>query len=812
MTGTPLRPRVLWVVTLLAAAGCMQESLAQQAATNAGNSPAPQRALLDKYCVVCHSDKLKTGGLTLQSLDLNDVPANAEIWEKAIRKLETESMPPAGMPRPDRAAVDSLVTYLESALDRASAAKPNPGRATLHRLNRTEYASAIRDVLGLDIDPAILPADDESYGFDNIADVLKTSPSLLERYLAASWKLSRLAVGDPNIIAETSTYRTKPDISQDKRMDGLPLGTRGGMLVRHNFPLDGEYNIKVRLWRVTADIIRGLEEPHQVEVSIDGRRVGLVTVGGDADRDLSYENSGKSAEEIDQRLTMHVPVQAGPHDVIATFLTESEAQDDYILQPFVRENIDVLGYRGLPQVDRLTIEGPFQATGSGDTPSRHKIFVCRPEKGADEMPCARRIIATLSRRAYRRPVNDNDLESLLGFFQRGRNEGGTFDSGIEAAIQLILADPDFIFRFEPDPANLATGAVYPLSDVELASRLSFFLWSTVPDEELISLASQGKLKDPTVLQNQVRRMLADPKSKALVDNFAGQWLYLRNLKNINPDFETFPDFDDNLRQAMKKETDLFFTSIIREDRSVMDLLNADYTFINERLARHYGIPNIYGTDFRRVTLTDENRRGLLGQASILTVTSLPTRTSPVQRGKWILTNILGIPPTPPPPNVPALKEHSDAGMPTSLRERMEAHRANPTCAGCHKIMDPIGFSLENFDAVGQWRTSDEGARIDPAGTLYNGAKVDGPSSLRKMLNSHPEVFTGVLTEKMLTYALGRGVQYYDMPAIREVLRNAASTNYRFSSIVLGIVKSVPFQMKEKNPPDAEEHTVTASTR
>jgi len=812
MTGTPLRPRVLWVVTLLAAAGCMQESLAQQAATNAGNSPAPQRALLDKYCVVCHSDKLKTGGLTLQSLDLNDVPANAEIWEKAIRKLETESMPPAGMPRPDRAAVDSLVTYLESALDRASAAKPNPGRATLHRLNRTEYASAIRDVLGLDIDPAILPADDESYGFDNIADVLKTSPSLLERYLAASWKLSRLAVGDPNIIAETSTYRTKPDISQDKRMDGLPLGTRGGMLVRHNFPLDGEYNIKVRLWRVTADIIRGLEEPHQVEVSIDGRRVGLVTVGGDADRDLSYENSGKSAEEIDQRLTMHVPVQAGPHDVIATFLTESEAQDDYILQPFVRENIDVLGYRGLPQVDRLTIEGPFKATGSGDTPSRHKIFVCRPEKGADEMPCARRIIATLSRRAYRRPVNDNDLESLLGFFQRGRNEGGTFDSGIEAAIQLILADPDFIFRFEPDPANLATGAVYPLSDVELASRLSFFLWSTVPDEELISLASQGKLKDPTVLQNQVRRMLADPKSKALVDNFAGQWLYLRNLKNINPDFETFPDFDDNLRQAMKKETDLFFTSIIREDRSVMDLLNADYTFINERLARHYGIPNIYGTDFRRVTLTDENRRGLLGQASILTVTSLPTRTSPVQRGKWILTNILGIPPTPPPPNVPALKEHSDAGMPTSLRERMEAHRANPTCAGCHKIMDPIGFSLENFDAVGQWRTSDEGARIDPAGTLYNGAKVDGPSSLRKMLNSHPEVFTGVLTEKMLTYALGRGVQYYDMPAIREVLRNAASTNYRFSSIVLGIVKSVPFQMKEKNPPDAEEHTVTASTR
>ena len=811
MTASPPSARAFWIVTLLAGSGCMQVAFPQQAPANAA-SAAPQRALLDKYCVACHSDKLKTGGLTLQSLDLTNLSANAEIWEKAIRKLQTESMPPAGMPRPDRAAVDSLVSYLETSLDRTAAAKPNPGRATLHRLNRTEYANAVHDVLALDIDPTILPADDESYGFDNIADVLKTSPSLLERYLSASWKLSRLAVGDPNIIPETSTYRTKPDISQDQRMDGLPLGTRGGMVVRHNFPLDGEYNIKVRLWRVTADIIRGLEEPHQVEVSVDGKRVGLVTVGGDADRDLSYENSGKSAEEIDQRLTIKVPVKAGPHDVVATFLAEAQAQDDYNLQPFVRENIDVLGYRGPPQVDRLTIEGPFHATGPGDTPSRRRIFVCRPDKGGDELPCARKIVTALARKAYRRPVTDTDLESLLGFYQRGRNEGGNFESGIEAAIQLILADPGFLFRFEPDPASLAAGAVYQLGDLELASRLSFFLWSTIPDEQLVSLASQGKLKDPAVLERQVRRMLADPRSKALVDNFSGQWLYLRNLKNINPDFETFPDFDDNLRQAMKKETDLFFGSIIREDRSVLELLTANYTFINERLARHYGIPNIYGTDFRRVTLTDENRRGLLGQASILTVTSLPIRTSPVQRGKWILTNILGIPPTPPPPNVPALKEHSDAGMPTSLRERMEAHRANPTCAGCHKIMDPIGFSLENFDAVGQWRTSDEGSKIDPAGTLYNGAKVDGAPALRKMLTSHPEVFTGVQTEKLLTYALGRGVQYYDMPAVRAVLRNAAGTNYRFSSIVLGIVKSTPFQMKVKSPPEGEEHTVTASAR
>ncbi len=788
-----------------------------QAAPPPPQSPNPpsvtsERALLDKYCVACHSDKLKTGGLTLQSADLTNIPAGAGTWEKVIHKLSLGAMPPQGMPRPDQASVNGLVSWLETTIDRASAANPNPGRATLHRLNRTEYANAIHDLLALDVDPApLLPADDESYGFDDIADVLRTSPSLLERYMSASWNLSRLAVGDPSLGADTTTYRAKPDLSQNGHMEGLPLGTRGGLSMRHYFPLDGEYVIRVRLWRATADAIKGLEDLHQVEISIDGQRVKLATIGGKDEAELSYTNSGKSALEIDARLTVHVPVKAGPRTVVATFMAEGEAADDNILQPFERANLDPLDFRGLPAVDRVSITGPLNPTGPGDTPSRRLIFVCRPTSHIDELPCARKIIGTLARKAYRRPVSDNDLETLLSFYQKGRNEGGNFDSGIEAAIQLILASPEFLFRFEPDPPALAAGAAYRISDLELASRLSFFLWSTGPDDQLLNLAALGKLKDPTVLEAQVKRMLADPKSKALVDNFADQWLYLRNLKNINPDFETFPDFDDNLRQAMRHETDLFFSNIIREDHSIFDLLNANYTFIDERLARHYGIPNVYGTDFRRVPITDERRRGLLGQASILTITSYATRTSPVQRGKWILTNLIGMPPDPPPPNVPALKEHSDPGKVTSLRERMEEHRKNPACAGCHKLMDPIGFSLENFDAIGQWRTTDEGAKIDPAGVMFNGAKIDGPVSLRQILMAKPEIFASVFTEKLMIYGLGRGVQYYDMPAVRAIVRDAARNDYRFSSIVLGIVKSTPFQMKVKGT-DGEDRTATASVR
>lgn len=760
--------------------------------------PAAQAALLDKYCVTCHNDKLRTGGLSLQAANLAEVPKNAETWEKVIRKLHVGAMPPQGLPRPDTAALEGLAAFLETSLDRAAAAQPNPGRATMHRLNRAEYANSIRDLLALDIDAtALLPPDDESSGFDNIADVLRVSPSLMERYLSASWNISRLAVGNTAIVPATSTYRVRPDLSQDQHIDGLPLGTRGGIIVRHNFPVDGEYIIKVRLWRNTFDLMRGMEDPHQIEMSLDGARLRLITAGGKDDFVRMAQNPGDFGADLDQRLTVRIPVKAGEHSVSAATILRSEAEKDDLIKPFLRTTVDGLDITGDPSVDRLSIEGPFGEKSAGNTASRRKIFVCRPTNEADELPCARTIVSALARRAYRRPVNDSDLESLLSFYQRGRNNKRGFDAGIESALQLILASPEFLFRFEPDPPDTPGAAVYRVDDMALASRLSFFLWSSVPDEQLLNLAGQGKLKDPAILEQQVKRMLADSKSEAMVDNFAEQWLFLRNLKNSAPNLDAFPDFDDNLREAMTQETKLFFSSIIHEDRGVMDLLTADYTFVNERLARHYGIPNVYGSQFRRIKITDEARRGLLGQASILTITSYPNRTSPVQRGKWILTNVLGTPPTPPPPNVPELKDNSENAAPKSLRERMEAHRADAVCAGCHKVMDPIGFSLENFDAIGRWRTADDGVTIDPSGTLFTGAKIDGAAALRNMLTSRPETFVSVMTEKLLTYALGRGVEYYDMPTIRKIVRDAGSQDYRFSSLVMGIVKSTPFELKIK---------------
>jgi len=774
---------------------------------SAETGAAPQAALVDKYCVTCHNDKLRTGGLSLQAANLTDVPRNAETWEKAIRKLRVGAMPPQGMPRPDKSALDGLAAYLETSLDSAAAARPNPGRATMHRLNRAEYANSIRDLLALDIDAtALLPPDDESSGFDNIADVLRVSPSLMERYLSASWNISRLALGNTAIVPATATYRVRPDLSQDQHVDGLPLGTRGGMLVRHTFPVDGEYIIKVRLWRNTFDLMRGMEDPHQIEMTLDGARLRLVTAGGKDDFVRMAQNPGDFGADLDQRLTIRIPIRAGEHSVSAATILRSEAEKDDLIKPFLRTTVDGLDITGDPSVDRITIEGPFGNKNAGDTASRRRILVCRPAGEADELPCARKIISALARRAYRRPVKDTDLESLLGFYQHGRNDKGSFDAGIESALQLILASPEFLFRFEPDPpdapdtsntSNIFNAALYRVDDMALASRLSYFLWSSIPDDQLLNLASQGKLKDPAVLEKQVRRMLADPKSEALVDNFAEQWLFLRNLKTAAPNLDAFPDFDDNLRQAMKEETKLFFSSIMREDRNVMDLLTADYTFVNERLARHYGIPNIYGSQFRRINITDETRRGLLGQASILTITSYPNRTSPVQRGKWILTNVLGTPPLPPPPNVPALTENSEDAAPKSLRERMEAHRADAVCAGCHKVMDPIGFSLENFDAIGRWRNADDGTRIDPSGTLFTGARIDGAVALRNMLTSRPETFVGVMTEKLLTYALGRGMEYYDMPTVRKIVRDAGSQDYRFSSLIMGVVTSTPFEMKVK---------------
>ena len=805
MSGRALSP-CLAILISAAWVGSPAATPAQQ--RSAQSESSSHAAVLSKYCITCHSDTLRTGGLSLERADLTDVPKGAETWEKVIRKLRVGMMPPPGMPRPAQAQLDDLAGYLETALDRSAADRPRSGRTAMHRLNRAEYANAVRDLLALEIDAAAwLPPDDESSGFDNISDVLTISPSLMERYLSASWNISRQAVGNLNIAPSTVVYRVRPDLSQDQHVEGLPPGTRGGILVRHTFPLDGEYTIKVRLWRNTFDLMRGMEDPHDIEIAMDGQRLTLVTAGGREQFLKMAENPGAFGTDLDRRLTLAVPVKAGTHTLWATTILRSHAVRDDLIKPFLRTTVDGLDIQGDPSVDRLTIEGPHSATGPGDTVSRRKIFVCTPATPAEDEPCATRILSSLARIAYRRPVDTQTVDTLIDFYRRGRAGPSTelragvtgssaFERGIESALQFILASPEFLIRFEIDPPNVPTSAVYRLDDRAVASRLSFFLWSGLPDDQLLTVASQGKLTNPAVLEQQVKRMLADSRSQALVTNFAEQWLHLRNLKSSAPDLVAFPDFDDNLRQAMKEETSLFFDSIVREDRSVVDLLDADYTFVNERLARHYGIPNVYGSQFRRVKVASEARRGLLGQASLLTVTSYPNRTSPVERGKWVLTNLLGVPPQPPPPNVPPLQETSADGRVLSLRERMERHRANPVCAGCHKVMDPIGFALESFDGIGRWRKTEEGAPIDTSGTLFNGVDVDGVVGLRQNLVAHSEVFVGVITEKMLTYALGRGLEYYDMPAVRKIVRDAKSRNFRFSSIVLGIVRSTPFQMKE----------------
>ncbi len=741
---------------------------------------ADPRALLDNYCVRCHAQFAKA--------DLSNIPADAELWEKAINKLRAGAMPPMGSPRPAKADTAGLIATLETALDRAAAAQPNPGRFILHRLNRTEYANAIRDLLSLDIDvSSLLPPDDESYGFDNIADVLGVSPALLEQYVNASRKIVRLATGDVTIGPVVETYRTRPDLSQDQQVEGLPLGTRGGLVARHNFPLDGDYTLKVVLARNSVEVTRGLEEPHQIEILIDGERVFQATVGGKDDTDLATKNPISSREKLEARLQIRTHIKAGPRNVGVTFVRKDNAEADTLLQPFLRTTLDPVNEVGLPHVESLIVEGPYNPSGSGDTPSRRRIFVCHN----DELPCATKILSALARRAYRRPVTDADLEPLLSFYRAGR-DSGNFETGIQRALRLILSNPQFLFRFEREPAGLAAGSVYRIGNVELASRLSFFLWSSIPDDELLS----ADLSAPAELEKQVRRMLSDPRSESLVNNFAEQWLFLRNLRAVTPDPRSFPDFDDNLRQSMRRETELFVDSIVREDRSVFDFLNADYTFLNERLARHYDIPGIYGSRFRRVKIEDQARRGLLGQASILAVTSYATRTSPVLRGKWILTNILGTPPPIPPPNTPPLKENAESGRPLTVRERMEEHRRNPVCAGCHSTMDPLGFALETFDAVGKWRTrGEDGTRLDASGVLPDGANVDGPTSLRIALLSHSDQFVSTLAEKLLTFALGRGLDYNDAPAVREIVAEAARGNNRFSSLILGVVKSVPFRFR-----------------
>jgi mono/diheme cytochrome c family protein len=796
-------------VSIVTAASSRVETAAAQASsvrtTSASASSvtaASSRALVDRYCVTCHNEKLKTGGLALDQHDVNHVGGRPQVWEKVVQKLRAGVMPPMGRPRPDKATYDGFAAWLEAELDRAALARPNPGRPpAFHRFNRAEYHNAVRDLLGLEIDvAALLPSDDASYGFDNIGDILGISPTLLEGYLEAARRISQEAVGDPGIGRETYTYRVPADFTQDYRLDGLPFGTRGGILVRHTFPVDGEYELKVQLLRSFIGGIMGLAEQHQLEITLDGQRIGMFAVGGRrrpaGDADAAAQGERNSEQPDDADLQVRVGVKAGPREIGVAFIQRPSSQNEDLREPYLRSYAVLSEFTsGQPHVASLAVSGPYDAS-VGDTPSRQAIFICRPERASQERACATRIVSKLARRAYRRPVTDADLEPLMGFYEAGRRTG-TFETGVQKALHRLLVSPEFLVRFERDPANLPPDTNYKVSDLELASRLSFFLWSSLPDEELLDVAEQGRLRNPSVLERQVRRLLADERSRALGTNFAGQWLFLRNVPATRPDTQIFPDFDENLRNALRRETELLFETVLRENRSALDLLGARYTYVNERLARHYGMPNIYGDHFRRVELgADDPRGGLLGHGSVQLVTAYPGRTSPVLRGKWILDNILGAPPPPPPPNVPELQERAADGKVLSMRERMAQHRANPVCASCHSRMDPLGLALENFDAVGRWRlVSESGAPVDASGILPDGTPFDGVRELRKVLLERPDRFVNTLVEKLLTYALGRGLEHYDAPAIRAIRREAAGSEYRLSTIILGIVKSAPFQMR-----------------
>jgi hypothetical protein len=792
---------VVVVVCVVAALASRPDAATPQASRTPGPAPAAShappdaaRTLLDTYCVTCHNQRTRTADLTLDTVDITNVAAGAEVWEKVIRKVRAGMMPPAGMPKPPQAALDAFVAQLETTIDKAAAATPMVRGNALHRLNRSEYGNAIRDLFALELDvDTMLPPDDEAFGFDNNAGVLGISPALMERYLSAAWKISSIAVASPKITPALETFRVRGDLSQDDQIEGLPVGTRGGTVIRHYFPVDGEYVISPRLYRETVNIIRGLELPHDLEVTLDGERVVLARFGGPQDEQANYLQPTLAGDEMEKRFQKRMTISAGMHTIGVAFLKKSSATTLELLQPFERERLDPITPVGIPELDKVTIEGPFNVSPTATSPSRRKLFTCRPAADRDAAACARTILATTARRAYRGDVSDAELTRLIGFYERERRNDVGFDAGIESALSYMLVSPRFLFRVERDPANVAPGTVYRISDLELASRLSFFLWSSIPDEELLNVAAQGRLQNPAVLEQQVRRMLKDERARALGRNFAGQWLFLRNMRSQEPDPDVFPDFDHNLRDAMQRETEMLFESIVLEDRSALTLLDADYTFINERLARHYGIANVYGSQFRRVPVSDAARRGILGQGSILTLTSYANRTSPVIRGKYVLTNILGTPPPPPPANVPPLDEMP--GKPMTMRERMESHRRNPACAGCHRLMDPIGLALENFDGTGRWRTEDNGVAIDTTSQLFDGSAVDGPVALRQAVLKHPDLFVRNLAENLMTYALGHGVEYYDMPYVRAALRDAAARDYKFSSLVLGIVKSVPFQRR-----------------
>ena len=756
----------------------------------------PARAAFNRYCFGCHNDALKSGGFSLAKIDFVHPQRTAEAVEKAARKLHAGMMPPPGLPRPDAVTSKAMTDLLETQIDQSAMAQPNAGRPALHRLNRTEYANAVRDLLGLTIDVnALLPPDDMSHGFDNMADVLTVSPALLDGYIRGAGKISREAIGDPAARALTHTYSSPRVLSQTRHVEGTPMGTRGGISVVHNFPADGEYIFKLGFYYSPTGPLFGLNQGkgQQIEISVNGERVALL----DIDPKMTLAKDGLKSPAI--------RIQAGPQRIAAAFPIQADGpiEDEY--HSFEQSLVDVSagtvpGMTTLPHLHELSVTGPAKISGISDTPSRRKVFICRPAAGADEIPCAKQILGGLARQAFRRPVTPGDLESLLSFYQRGRNEGD-FESGVRTALQAILASPEFTFRFEQTPESVAPGANYRITDLELASRLSFFLWSSGPDDELITVASQGKLRDSVTLEKQVKRMLANPRSEALTANFAGQWLHLQNLKNTTPDLLLYPDFDRTLSQSMRRETELLFTNIVRQDRNLLELLTADYTFVDERLAKHYGIPNVLGNRFRRVPVTDPNRYGLLGHSGILMITSVANRTSPVMRGKYVMEVLLGTPPSPPPPNVPALKEAADSKKPRSVRDRLEEHRQNPNCAGCHKLMDPIGFALENFDAIGLWRTNDNGFRVDPTGTLFDGTKLDSPASLRQAILNHKSAFLLTFSENLLAYGLGRVVDYRDMPFVRATAREAERNNNHMSSFILGIVKSTPFQMRRAEDRD-----------
>jgi hypothetical protein len=787
--GSLMRVRIAAIMTILmlvrmCAAG---ERTTELTARNDDAGQATFEAIVKSNCLECHDHETHKGGLAIDRLLAVDIGRNQESWEHVVRKLVSRQMPPRESLRPEEKEYDAAIAWLEAALDSVAANHENPGRSeTFRRLNRTEYQNAIRDLLGIEIDVrSLLPPDESSQGFDNIT-VTNLSPAQLNRYLVAAQKISRLAIGRVSRKPSEDIFRIRPDVTQDVHVEGLPFGTRGGIAVKYNFPRDGEYQVQIRLMRDRNDEVESLHETHELEVLVDRKRAQLFSV--------KPPEKGAGHDSVDANLKARIQTTAGPHEVGVTFVAKAGSLLETMRQPL---NVHFNYYRHPrigPAVYQVSVVGPLEASGPGDSPSRKRVFISSPINRNDEEKCAKQILSNLVRRAYRKPADDKDLVKPLELYRAGRTDGG-FEAGIEMALSSILVNPQFLFHIERDPANVPRGATYTIDDVELASRLSFFLWSSIPDDDLLGLAEKHKLHQPGVLERQVRRMLADSRSRSLVINFAEQWLYLRNLDAVSPDMRLFPDFDDNLRQAMRQETELFVESIVREDRNVLNFIKSDYTFLNERLAKHYGIPNVYGSHFRRVALDEGSRRGgLLRQGSILTVTSYATRTSPVIRGQWVLKNLIGEPPPSPPANVPALKDNTVSST-LSVRKRLEQHRANPVCASCHQSMDPVGFALENFDAVGRWRESEDGQPVDASGGFIDGCEFVGTSGLERALLNRPELFVRTLTEKLMTFALGRGVEYYDTPAVRKIVHRAVKNDFRFSQIVIGIVQSTPFRMR-----------------